>query len=60
MTPDQLVERDARQEWHDEERLLLSAILTNAEIIEINNIRMPQLPKDSTLPPKQIYLLRIE
>src|SRR5262245_49008806 len=58
MVPDQFVQGKARKKRHHKERLLLFFVFRNAEIVEINDVRVSQLSENGTFPPKQINLLR--
>jgi len=60
MIPDDLVERKTWQEWHHKERLLVSLLLCNAEIEDIDYVRIAQPPENGAFPPKQLDLLGIQ
>src|SRR5262249_17800928 len=59
VTPDSLVQSEAREKGHDKERLL-SIFFVNAGIVKIDDVRVFQFFKDVTLSQKPIELLRIQ
>ena len=46
--------------WHQKEWLLVSLLLCNAEIEDIDYVRMAQPPENAAFPPKQLDLLGIQ